>query len=80
MGHGICTLQMKELLNFEHFVQSFLAARVDGATSCVPTCDVAPVGQRGDQARHLLVGVQEDHQQGCCVRVPGAGAVKRGAS
>lgn len=37
-----------------------------------------PEGERGDEARHLLIGVQEDHQQGCCVRVPGAGAVNVG--
>lgn len=59
---------------FLSLVTLFAAACVD-VTSCVPTCDVIPVGQRGDQARHLLVGVQEDHQQGRCVRVPGAGAV-----
>lgn len=32
-------------------------------------------GECGDEARHLLVSVQEDNQQGRCVRVPGSGAV-----
>lgn len=37
------------------------------------------VGERGDQARHLLIGVQKDHQQGRCVRVPRARALKHEA-
>ena len=32
-------------------------------------------GERGDEAGHLLLGVQENHQQGRCLRVPRAGTV-----
>lgn len=69
-----CLLRWRSCSNICHKASYWLHVLTKLLGASRPA-NVAAAGQRGDQARHLLVGVQEDHQQGRCVRVPGAGAV-----